>query len=993
MLLRKNQIEAIETSKANDFASGIHYHATGTGKSWIAMYLLKEFNLKYPKKNVLWICERKDILNQQFNRDTLRQREFNLILHHFNVLDFVEKKHDSWFTSLNSASFWGKPFLCIINRCFLTTKDKYKHIMAPIHLVIHDECHSIENASTQLFYTWLQQRMLSKFKIKSSVIGFSATPEMISPLETVLSKYSIYDGFLDKVILPPKIVWLKNKIDPSLPHLIKLLKSQIDLLPYKKIVIWCGIINECISVAESWRSYFQEFDFCIDFNDYGSITKLKKNSGFKDFNYFFNKPNNALLFCAVKHREGSDIPNLDGCIFMDMVSQRSERVFIQCMGRVLRQDPNKLKKYGLVIDLKAKSTIEICNRVQYYLKLVDIFPWKYDITKILIDGNTYFVNTLDMIDQTWKLSKKRFKIKEKIDFTKAEIMRYFVRSIPVTPSASNYKEYTDRLDYEIALIIKKKLFNNFLRAVNILKLTKNISHITRGSCGSSLVCYMLGISHVDPVLYKISFARFLNNYRDTLPDVDFDFPHYLRDEVFLKLFQKWGSKIARISNHNYYHEKSALREALRRNGINKFISKYDINQEIKGYDKELQQKIYKTQTELEGQFKGFSLHCGGIIYFPKGVPKEHIIEKRHGSLMPQVDMNKIDVADLKHFKIDILSSRGLSHLYYCNNFKLTDFYSNLGDQKTIDLLCSADNIGITLAETPLMRKALLLVRPKNIMDIAICLAIIRPAAKDAKKEFELSKFRRSAIIFDDDVISVLSKLLDCNEELADKYRRGLTKGDNDTIKMIDNHLIHKPKYIQQKIRNILSNLRKYGFCKAHALSYAQLVWQLAYQKAHNPERFWKGALKNIDSCYRKWVHIYEAKCAGVNIQEKKANSSIYAQHKKEKITNEPKLINQLRKYGYWHMTDDSFFPGCYMFTNSQNHKVFRGLIAGTRMLNYGKHKKIVVFVGVSKHHYIEIIVSGKFYFDSRKVMVKGHGIEQATLYKTIECYAKDVEFI
>ena len=45
--LRENQINAINISKENDFQSGIHYHATGTGKSWIAMFLLKEFNIKY----------------------------------------------------------------------------------------------------------------------------------------------------------------------------------------------------------------------------------------------------------------------------------------------------------------------------------------------------------------------------------------------------------------------------------------------------------------------------------------------------------------------------------------------------------------------------------------------------------------------------------------------------------------------------------------------------------------------------------------------------------------------------------------------------------------------------------------------------------------------------------------------------------------------------------------------------------------------------------
>ena len=126
--------------------------------------------------------------------------------------------------------------------------------------------------------------------------------------------------------------------------------------------------------------------------------------------------------------------------------------------------------------------------------------------------------------------------------------------------------------------MKRKIFyyNNFR-----IVFYKNV---TRGSCGSSLVCYLLGISHIDPVKYNISFARFINQYRDTLPDIDLDLPHYLRDEVFLKLFQKWGNKVARISNHNYYHEKSALRESLRRNSVRKFISKYDLCREIKSYD-------------------------------------------------------------------------------------------------------------------------------------------------------------------------------------------------------------------------------------------------------------------------------------------------------------------------------------------------------------------------------------------------------------------------
>ena len=88
---------------------------------------------------------------------------------------------------------------------------------------------------------------------------------------------------------------------------------------------------------------------------------------------------------------------------------------------------------------------------------------------------------------------------------------------------------------ELNLIKDKKLESYLFRAVEILKMTNYIPHVTRGSCGSSLVCYLLGISNVDPIVNNIKFERFLNEYRNTLPDIDFDFPHFLRDEVFLKL--------------------------------------------------------------------------------------------------------------------------------------------------------------------------------------------------------------------------------------------------------------------------------------------------------------------------------------------------------------------------------------------------------------------------------------------------------------------------
>ena len=142
-----------------------------------------------------------------------------------------------------------------------------------------------------------------------------------------------------------------------------------------------------------------------------------------------------------------------------------------------------------------------------------------------------------------------------------------------------------------------------LQACQILKMTNNIPHITRGSCGSSLVCYLLGISNIDPIKHKISFARFLNIYRNNLPDIDFDFPHYYRDEIFLKLYLQWNNKIARISNHVYFQEKSALRQSLRLNGYRQFISNQELYSFIKSLPKSTQDSIKNTQKKLQNSFR------------------------------------------------------------------------------------------------------------------------------------------------------------------------------------------------------------------------------------------------------------------------------------------------------------------------------------------------------------------------------------------------------
>lgn len=936
-MLRSNQQKAIDLSVSNDFSSGVHFHATGTGKSWIALQLLSTFHQLHPHTNIMWICEQKSILIEQFHKDTISSKGFSNVLQQFLILNYTVDKPLNWPSIVNSCQIWKKPILLIINRAFLTSCQRYMQLKIPFDLILHDECHSISNQTTRNFYKHMMQTQPS-----IRCIGFSATPILeYEPFTKILSSYTIYDGVQDDIIVPPKIMWMKSNSTITQEKIRMIVPSLLSMLPYQKIIVWCGMIDMCYQMAKEWKQdlHFQDWLIAVD-----TSKQDDEESSFATYEQFRMCPEKGLLFCASKHREGSDIPNIDGCLFLDQVEERNAKTFVQCMGRVLRRDPLGKKKFGLVIDINAWSSIKLCDRMNKYIhnSRSDFFPFYYTFQR----QEEYELHTLDMV-----VSSSLTKEIATVYHTPHELIPYFKRPFPTQ------KKYIDRLRMELEMIASKQLNGYLLQAIEILKITEGIPHVTRGSCGSSLVCYLLGISHVDPIRWNIHFARFLTTFRSTLPDIDFDFPHTMRDEVFLQIHMKWPGKIARISNHVYFHKKSALREAIRRSGYRTRIGSLELYRVIQSMSHTQRKFVYSETKKIENTFRTYSLHCGGIVYYPSGIPPNLQLQSKKSPIMSQIILNKQDIARDKHFKIDILSSRAITQLYEANHFLSIDFEASMEDKATIELFQRGDNIGITLAESPLIRKAFMKLKPKSVEEIAQCLAIIRPAARDARVA-ETTKDLDTVFVYDDDAIDMIAKTIQCTYEEADYYRRAMIKGDSSILRTFMEQCRYK-KVDTKPLFKLLRNIRKYSFCKSHAYSYAQLVWQLAYQKANHPEAFWKATLKHCQSSYRKWVHLYEAQRAGITSFDDLSSSSIYAlaRNKKERGSTP---LERMYCTGYWHPTETEFFPNCYLHPMQPNTVVLRGLIAHSRILSYyTKIKKAVLFVGYAPSCYIEVIVSGK----------------------------------
>lgn len=590
---------------------------------------------------------------------------------------------------------------------------------------------------------------------------------------------------------------------------------------------------------------------------------------------------------------------------------------------------------------------------------------------------------------------------------------YFYRKVPPLPL------YTERLEEEFTLINKFGFTKVFAQVYEIISIARelHIPHIIRGSAGSSLVCFLMGITEIDPIHYKLELARFMNHGRTDLPDIDIDVPYNRRDELYSHIEKRWPKMVARISNHVTYGAKVAQRESAKEVYLEKIPENPDLRsrQEKKCLrslnrkhvnlakvlpEKEDQEKVKKKTSEKVGTLKNYSKHCGGIVIFEEQgeVPEELLLETSKDEILQQIHLNKDETEDQGYIKIDILSNRGLAQLVEAQKEVKGLLEYPERDPATERMLARGDNLGLTFGESRGMRKLFIGMRPRHMDDLAILLALIRPAAatQGRKREF-LERWRYGAetsdplskqIIFDDDAIVIIRAALGCDAAEADKWRKVFAKG-NPAGRIQFRQALYKKgisKSKQDYIMTELDYLVLYSFCKSHAVSYAQLVWALAYEKTHNPHRFWMATLNHCRSEYRKWVQYREARLSGLllsreappyrlGIKEgKPALISVKSQGEQLRLTQMFKKedtvqqdFNDMRDYGYW--TSENFLQGCGIWPESQQtlerwfgttqeqkqtNIRFRGLIATARVLRRDGLVSLLT-IGVNNSHFIDLV--------------------------------------
>jgi hypothetical protein len=299
-----------------------------------------------------------------------------------------------------------------------------------------------------------------------------------------------------------------------------------------------------------------------------------------------------------------------------------------------------------------------------------------------------------------------------------------------------------------------------------------------------------------------------------------------------------------------------------------------------------------------------------------------------------------------------------------------------------------------------MRKLFMEMKPKSMNDIAIALALIRPAAAaEGRKQEFLEKWKYGVdsqdqlerpIIYDDDAIYKIRCALGCDAAEADVWRKAFAKGNPRARVEFRQKMaaIGHPLDVINLVVDDLSQLVYYSFCKSHAFSYAQLVWALAYWKAYKPHDFWAAALNHCNSEYRKWVHFREARCSGLQLSRsgppykvgvRNGQPALISSEGEQGLLAEPNPIAEYKELGYW--TRENFLPGCGLWADSQQRldgkKIFkfRGLIATGRTVTRDWGVCTLICIGVDNQKYIDLVMSEEKRSDLFKwAVLEGYGV-------------------
>ncbi|MGN6417348.1 MAG: error-prone DNA polymerase [Pseudobacter sp.] len=495
------------------------------------------------------------------------------------------------------------------------------------------------------------------------------------------------------------------------------------------------------------------------------------------------------------------------------------------------------------------------------------------------------------------------------------------------------------IHYELAYIKEVDYAKYFLTVEDIVSKARSLNILCqgRGSAANSTVCYVLGITSVDPTKFDLLFERFISRARNEPPDIDVDFEHERREEIIQYIYEKYGRDHAAIvATVTQQHQKGSIRDVGRAMGLSvdtvnrlsraiwEFTDEWFdesrlVEQGLNPQDPHLL-KVLKLTHAFMGFPRQLGQHTGGFV-ITKGKLHElcPIINARMEG-RTNLEWNKDDIDDLGFLKIDVLGLGMLTCLRKA--FDLAKQHYGLGltlynipqdDPAVYDMICKADTIGVFQIESRAQQSMLPRLKPRNFYDLVIEVAIVRPGpilgdmvhpylkrrngeepVEYPSKELEdILKKTLGVPLFQEQAMKIAIVAAGFTPTEADELRRSMAtfklKG---LVSQFEQKLIsgmimngYTLDYAQRVFRQ-LEGFGSYGFPESHAASFAHLVWVSCWLKCHYPDVF-ACALLNSQPMgfYQPAQIVADAKRHGVEVRPVDVNYSAWDNQLEEKVGN------------------------------------------------------------------------------------------------------------
>ncbi|RCW88923.1 error-prone DNA polymerase [Paracoccus lutimaris] len=449
---------------------------------------------------------------------------------------------------------------------------------------------------------------------------------------------------------------------------------------------------------------------------------------------------------------------------------------------------------------------------------------------------------------------------------------------------------------ELALIRRKKIAQYFLTIHQIVRFAEaqGILYQGRGSAANSAVCYVLGITPVDPNTHELLFERFISEDRDEPPDIDVDFEHERREEVIQHIYDRYGRHRAGLcATVIHYRPRSAIREVGKVMGLSEDVTSAladtvwgswgdsmkaaDTGQAgLDMSDPHLARTIRLAQ-EMIGMPRHLSQHVGGFILTEGALTRTVPIGNGAMADRSFIEWDKDDIDELKILKVDVLALGMLTCIRKC--FEL--IRSHYGPALTLAdipadcpatyaMLQKGDSIGTFQVESRAQMNMLPRLRPKVFYDLVIQVAIVRPgpiqgdmvhpylrrragietvdypSPRDGDPD-ELKNILNRTLgvpIFQEQAMKIAMVAARFSSAEANMLRKAMaTFRSRGTIGQLESLMVgrmvergYEPEFAQRCFDQI-KGFGEYGFPESHAAAFAHLAYVSAWLKCHYPAAF------------------------------------------------------------------------------------------------------------------------------------------------------------